>query len=371
MKHRPSTITISLSLVLLLCVFTSACNLITDEPADLSDAAAGLTLEDALGRSVTFARPPQRITIAGKSALTVAGTLFMFPEAQERVVGLVRARQNVGDFLVYVDPSFDQKTLLAVDAGPEQVATTEPDVVILKSFMADKLGRALEEIDIPVVYVDLETPEQYRRDLAMLGQLLGNEERAEEIWAFYQSRLDRVADALEGVDGEDLPRVLMMQYSDQSGKVTLEFPAAGWIQIIEVELAGGVPVWKEAAQGGGWQVVNLEQVAAWDPDILFIISYQEDAAAVVEALKADPQWATLSAVNEDALYGFPGDIFSWAQPDPRWILGMTWLASKIHPERFTGLDMTAEVHEFFGSVYGMDSQAIEAHIIPCLTGDVH
>lgn len=61
---------------------------------------------------------------------------------------------------------------------PEQIALLDPDVVILRSFMADKLGRPLEEMDIPMVRVDLETPEQYFRDVATLGELFGNEARA-------------------------------------------------------------------------------------------------------------------------------------------------------------------------------------------------
>jgi hypothetical protein len=38
--------------------------------------------------------PPQRIVVAGKSALTVADTAFTFSEAQERVVALVRAGER-------------------------------------------------------------------------------------------------------------------------------------------------------------------------------------------------------------------------------------------------------------------------------------
>lgn len=328
-----------------------------------------LTLTDALGRTVTFDAPPRRIVAAGKSVLTIVSTLYLFPEAGQRLVGVVVGKQPVGDFLSLVDPTWDQKTILAVDAGPEQIAPLNPDVVLLRSFMADSLGRALEELDIPVVYLDLETPEQYFGDVAVLGQLLGNTARAGEIQDFYQSRLDRIEQAVAGLSGEK-PDVLLMQYSEQGGETALQVPSAAWLQTSEVELAGGAPLWKEAAPGGGWTVVNFEQIAAWEPDQVFIIHYNVDAAETVARLAADPQWQALQAVQNGAIYGFPADIFGWDQPDPRWILGVTWLAAKMHPKLFPDLDVQQETLAFFSQMYGMDEAAVESGILPKIKGSV-
>jgi iron complex transport system substrate-binding protein len=358
----------ALAAILLLVLSIGACG---GKPTAMpTKAPAGLTLIDALGRAVTFDAPPQRIVLAGKSNLTIAETVYLFPEAQARVVGLVVGKQPVGDFLSLVDRAWDEKTHLAPDAGPEQIAPLKPDVVLLRSFTAETLGRALEELDIPVVYLELETPEQYFRDVAVMGQLLGNTARAEAIEESYQSGLDRIERALDGLEDEQKPRVLLVQHSEQGGEVAFNVPSATWLQTAEVELAGGAPVWKEAARAGGWTVVNFEQIAAWDPDQIFVISYQADPAQVVAKLKGNPQWQALQAVQGGAIYGFPGDIFSWDQPEPRWILGVTWLAGKIQPDRFPDLDMQQEAVEFFGQMYGMDGAAIEASILPTLKGNV-
>jgi iron complex transport system substrate-binding protein len=330
----------------------------------------GLSVTDALGRSVTLDSPPQRVVIAGKSSLTIGEALYLFPEGRERLVGLTVGKQPVGDFLSLVDPEWEQKTKLAPDAGPEQIAPLQPDVVLMRSFLADSLGRALEELDIPVVYVDLETPEQYFRDVAVLGQLLGNPGRAAEIEDFYRSRLERIAAAVGGLGDGEKPRVLLVQHSQQGGGVALEVPSASWLQTSEVELAGGEPVWTEAAQAGGWTVVNFEQIAAWDPDQIYVISYDADAAQVVRDLEADAQWQALGAVQAGAIYGFPGDIFSWDQPEPRWILGVSWLASRIHPDLLPDLDPEQEAVDFFQQMYGLDEAAVQEHVLPRLTGDV-
>jgi iron complex transport system substrate-binding protein len=362
------------SVALLVCFVLAACaNPSAEAPAPSSEPAIddlGIVVVDALGRTVQFPEPPRRIVVAGRSSLTIVDTLYLFPQAAERLAGLVVGQQRPGDFLGFVDPTFEGKAVLEVEAGPEQIAPLHPDVVILRSFMTEKLGKPLEQLDIPVVYVDLETPDQYFRDIVTLGQLLGDQGRVEEIRSFYQARLDLVSEGLRGLTEDGKPRVLIVQYSDQGGEVALNIPSAAWLQTAEAELAGGSPIWVEASQGGGWTVVNFEQVAAWDPDQIYVISYQSDPTQVIQELAADPRWQALRAVQEGQLYGFAADIFSWDQPDPRWILGVTWLASKIHPDRFADLDMMDELSRFFGLMYGLDQAAIEAQILPNLKGSV-
>ena len=342
----------------------------TSPLATPASPAGGLEVVDALGRTVQFAMLPQRIVVAGKSSLTIVDTLYLFPEARERLIALPGSNQPIGEFVSLLDPTFGQKRILHGEAGPEQIAPLQPDVVILRSLMADRLGRSLEELNIPVVYVDLETPEQYFRDLAVLGRLLGNEVRAEEIRSFYRSRLDAVRQALQGLEESQKPHTLVIQYSDQGGEVAFQVPPASWLQTSEVEMAGGRPVWKEAVQGSGWTVVGLEQIAAWNPDVVIVIAYKGNSAAIVDRLQTDPQWQGLKAVQNGQIYGFPGDILSWDQPDPRWILGTLWLAGKLHPERFPPLEVKGEVVEFFGQMYGLDRAAIEAGIVPALRGNL-
>jgi iron complex transport system substrate-binding protein len=362
------------SFVFLVSLVLAACGALpTEAPALPSEPAvggAGTVVVDALGRTVQFAEPPQRIVVAGRSSLTIVETLYLFPQAAERLVGLVVGRQRPGDFLRLVDSTFEEKAVLEVEAGPEQIAPLHPDVVVLRSFMAETLGEPLEQLDIPMVYVDLETPEQYFRDIVTLGQLLGDQGRVEEIQSFYQARLDRVSEGLQGLTEDEKPRVLVVQYTDQGGEVALNIPSATWLQTAEAELAGGSPVWVDASQGGGWTIVNFEQVAAWNPDQIYLISYQVDPIQIVDELAIDPRWQALTAVQEGKLYGFAADIFSWDQPDPRWIVGVTWLASKIHPDRFADLDLMDEVSQFFAQMYGLDQAAIQAHILPNLKGSV-
>jgi iron complex transport system substrate-binding protein len=325
---------------------------------------------DALGRTVKFDTPPQRIVTVGKAFFMISDALFLFPEAKDRVVAMGSNNQQATDFLTLVDPTYNDMEFLAFDSGPEQIAAVRPDVVIVKSFAAESLGDPIERLGIPTVYVDLETPEQYVRDVRTLGQVFGNTQRAEEILAYYQARSDAIAEQIASLEAEDKPTVLMLQYSDKGGEVAFNVPPAGWIQTTMAEMAGGTPVWTEASQGGGWAIVNFEQIAAWNPDQIYVIAYTQDPSQIVADLKEDPNWQALKAVQNDQLFAFAKDTYSWDQPDTRWTLGQAWMAAQIHPRLFPDYDVTQDLFDFYSRMYGLDQQMVEANILPLLQGDV-
>lgn len=346
---------------------TAAAEAALSEPAAMT---GDVMVTDALDRSVTFDAPPQRIVIAGRATQLVVDAFYMFPEASQTLAGLELRSQSAANFLNLIDPTYGNKTGLEMNSGPEQIAPVQPNVVLLKSLMAEQLGAPLEQVGIPVVYVDLETPEQYIRDITTMGQLLGNPTRAQEILDFYQQRVDQISQAMAGLSDEQKPRVLLLQYSDKGGEIAFNVPPAAWLQTTMVEIAGGTPVWKEAAETGGWAVVNLEQIAAWNPDQIYVVSYFTDPSETVAGLKADPTWQQLAAVQNNQIFGFPNDFVSWDQPDPRWILGLQWLATKIQPERAGSINMRQAVNDFYGQMYGVDQATIDAQVVPQIKGDI-
>jgi len=336
----------------------------TSTPVDSS-----LTVTDALGRRVTLQNLPQRIVVAGRGVALLADAVYVFPESFERVVAVSRTSQSPdGDFLALVDERLPEKIAFETNVGAEQVVTARPDVVILKPYMQETLGNPLEALGIPVVYLSMENPAEYQRDLQTLGVLFGNPQRAEEVWRFYQQHLEQVSSPLAGLTDEQKPRTLLLYYSDRDGQVAFNVAPKNWLQTIITELAGGVPVWTDIELGSGWTKVNFEQIARWDADRIFIIAYTANPEQVVENLKQDGQWQALRGVQEGHLYPFPKDFYSWDQPDTRWILGLRFLAAQLHPQAFPELDMIGETRQFFAELYGLDAAEFEGKILPILKG---
>lgn len=333
-----------------------------------SSSSGSITVTDALGRNVTFDKAPQKIVLAGKALFMVADAIYTFPEAGSRIAALGSTAQGSGNFIPMIDPTFSVKISLDSSAGPEQIAAAQPDCVIMKSSNAEKLGTPLEALKIPVVYLDFETPDQYQRDLKTLGQLFQNPDRAAKVAAFYQGKVDSITQTVSALKDDQKPRTLLLYYSEKDGAVAFNVPPMSWMQTSLVQLAGGLPVWQDANPGSGWTKVSLEQVAAWNPDVIFIVAYLNPVNDVVKKLKADPQWQLLNAVKNNKVYGFATDVYSWDQPDTRWVLGLIWVADKLHPDLFPGLDIMKEVQAFYKDMYGMDDASFQKNIQPLLTG---
>lgn len=331
---------------------------------------AAFSLTDALNRQVSFPEPPERIVLVGRGVFMLADAIYFFPEASNRIVAIGSTAQWNHDFAPIIDPNFQTKTILENEAGPEQIAAMQPDLVIMKSFMAENLGKPLESLGVPVVYLDFETPEQYPRDIAILGQVFQNPQRASQVSDYYQQRLDQIKTTLSEAGAQQAPRILIAYYNNKDGQIAFNVPPSSWMQTLLAKIAGAEPVWEAIELSTGWTKVNFEQIAAWDPDQVYIVAYTSDAVQVVKDLQADPQWQALRAVKEGQLYAFPADVYSWDQPDSRWILGLTWLAAKTHPEAFADLDMRQEVISFYKELYNLSEAAIQEKIFPLLEGDL-
>ncbi|MBS3752906.1 MAG: ABC transporter substrate-binding protein [Anaerolineales bacterium] len=334
------------------------------------DGPGSLEIKDTTGHTVTLDGLPQEIAIAGKASVMVQDAAFMFDEADQRVKALENRNQSVFDFLPVVDPTIDEKDLFERDAGPEQIAAVKPDLVLMKNFNKNKLGDSVEKLGIPVLYLNLETPDVFYQDIQMLGKVFGVPERAEEIIRFYKDRVEKVQEITADLEEGEKPRVLILRYSDQGGDFAFSVPPESWLQTQMVEIAGGRPVWVDQGGSGGWSIVNFEQIAAWDPDQIYLVDYKGDADEVVRRLKEDALWGSLSALKEGQLYAFAFDFYSWDQPDTRWVLGLEWLATKIHPERADGIDILAEVDAFYDVLYRLDQESIQEDVLPKLRGDI-
>jgi iron complex transport system substrate-binding protein len=161
-----------------------------------------------------------------------------------------------------------------------------------------------------------------------------------------------------------------LKHTEEGGEVSFSLPPVSWLQTQLVKIAGGIPVWEDLEASGGWTIVNIEQIAVWDPDQIFIINYDGTASEVAADLKDSDFWSDLKAVQDGQLFAFPFDFYSWDQPDTRWILGLQWLATKIQPELMTNLDILDEVNSFYSQLYGLDQDVINAEVMPEITGDI-
>ena len=340
----------------------------TEQPT-IPPTEGSIVVTDALGRTVEFDQLPTRIVIAGKAAFMINNAALLFPDAPGRIVAFVPSSQTSNDFATSLYPQTGNMTRLETESGPEQIAPLNPDLVILKSFLKDSLGDPIEKLGIKVVYLNLETPEAIVKDLRTLGQIFGNPAKAEEVVSLIDQNSTRVTDVTSKLTDDQKPTVLMLQYSNKGGDIAFKVPPVDWLQTAMVEMAGGIPVWKDVPTDG-WTTITLEQIASWNPQVIFIVDYKGNASDVVSQLKTEDKWALLDAVKNEKLFAFPSDYQSWDQPDMRWPLGLTWIATKLQPESFKTIDMNSEIKAFYINYYGIDESTFTGTILPLVKGDL-
>jgi iron complex transport system substrate-binding protein len=336
-----------------------------------ASSQTAVSFTDAAGRPIVLEKLPQRLAVVGRGPQYLLHLLYMFPEGPSRLIGLEQRGRTASDFLSAVAPDIDRKIPLLPNPGPETIAALHPDLVLVKGNGPDPLAEALFKVGIQTAALSLETPDEYYRDITNLGLILGNPKRAAEIVDFYKRGVGRVETALAGLRDADKPSVLVVMGNIRSGKYAVRVPARPWMQTYQVEAGGGRPVWLSAAeQAGGWAVVNLEQIAAWDPDrLVIIVWYSTNAAAFMGWLGADPQWKLIRAVKEGKVSYFPSDFYGWDAPDARWILGLTWTAATLHPDLLKDYNIEDEVYRFYTGLYGLDRETVKTKVLPLLKTD--
>jgi len=326
-----------------------------------------IMVTDALGRTVKIKTPINRVIITGKSAWPIITVAYMFPNAKNVLYGLSPSI-NVPLFQK-IDPNITSK-IVSMELSVEEIAKAKPDVVILKSTMKD-LGDQLEELGVSVVYVDFENLESYLRDLKVLGKVFMNETRGEELAKYYNDTYNVIISKTEKLAGTEREKVLFL-YS--KGDIDFKVPGSGWLQTFMIEAAGGYPLSKQLS-GTGWNPVGPEQIASWNPDIIFLVTYSNSPTSsdVKEQLLKNATLRSISAIQNGRVYAVPDDcgvsaLGSWDCPGSRWILGLQWMAKKIHPELFSDLDITEEAKRFYMEMYSLSEEAAN-EIISQITGD--
>ncbi|MDC7228496.1 MAG: ABC transporter substrate-binding protein [Spirochaetales bacterium] len=308
-----------------------------------------------------------RIISWGRGYSLVLDMLYMFPEAEESIVAMGSGTQAGGYFQKLLDSDYRKKAVLEMDLQDETAASYNPTHIILKSYMRGA-AEGLAKLDIPVMFIDMESPEQYESDLTRLGELFENPARAEELKTYFNSEKSEVVKLTGPLRDSEKPGVLFIYYSVKGGIASMRVPPADWIQTRMIEWAGGIPVWKDAVTSTGWQTVSFEQIAAWNPDTVFMVTYHSDIDEARNMIADDPLWRLTEAGQQDRIFGVPGDFMSWDQPSPRWILGLNWMGTKLQPQIFSEERLEEKIYDFYSTAYGFSRKKTADEIIPRITG---
>lgn len=300
------------------------------------------TIGDAAGRKVPVPATVTRVFPAGPPAAILLYTL-----APDLLIGWPRAnRPEEREFLlgdIGSRPEIGRITGRGNTANLEAVLTLKPDLILDVGATSDTYvalaDRVQSQTGIPYALLDgtlTSTAATYRT----LGALLHRSEPAAVLAAYADAILARVRHRVATVPRERRPRVYFAR-----GPRGLETGRGGSINVESLAMLGAINVAAETA--GGLATVSVEQVLAWDPDV--IVTIDGDFAMSV---RSNPAWTSLKAVREGRIHLAPKLPFGWIDfpPSVNRLIGLPWLSQIFYPDLFPE-DLVATTRDFYTRFY--------------------
>ena len=302
--------------------------------------AGTITVVDQVGRTVTVPRNIRRI-----AALHHFGgkVVFALGQQDKLVDQALYHRENLA--MARVNPAFAAKPKLISghNLNNEQLVALKPDIAIAYASFDPADIEQLENAGIKVIAIRGETLEESYAGVRLVARVLRCEQRGEEYIAACERLVRLVTERTAPIPLESRLKVMFV------GPKNIYTAATGqMLQNTLLEAAGGRNV--AASLKGFWAAVSPEQIAAWNPDVIFLGSSLDSYGA--DTVFSNRRFATVPAIRNRRVYVFPSNIGWWDYPAPHCVLGMVWAAKTLYPERFRDVDVKAIADGFYARYLG-------------------
>lgn len=262
--------------------------------------------------------------------------------------------------VIEVDTSFDNQGI----PNGESVAALNPDVVFNNAFneqnsqILDSAG--LTRVGFKTMGAPTETYVEWFRLLEDVygtpGKTDKKIEEGQKIVADAQQRAGSVP------EGEKAKVMIVMGAGQGQMRVAGAHP--GWFTESWADRMNFTNV--TAAEKQSVVPVNVEQIAAWDPDVILITGEGMSNMTAKDILDNKVEGMDLShirAVKERKVYSTRLGMWNWFTPNPDAPLVAMWMGSKMYPEKFADVDLESMTKDFYKLTYTWDITDAEAKAI--------
>ena len=329
----------------------------TETPADPTEESAAETVSftDSTGRAVELPANITKIAPSGPVA-----TMILAAFAPEK---LVCTGTNIGDdqaAFLYEGlsdlPMTGQLYGGKATFNLEELLATGAEVIIdlgdFKKSIADDLTALQEQTGLPCIFLEADLAHMADA-FRSLGTILGKEERGEELAKLVEETMTMAAENSAKITEDQMVSVL---YSSGSDPLGTNAEGSSQAQVLGIVGAKNAVVVDEVTSKGGGNMINMEQLYSFDPNVVLVTD-----AAALEIIESETAWQELRAVKDGKVYTVPTEPYCWlsAPPSMNMILGVWWLGNLLYPEVYD-YDMTAKAQEIYKTFWNYDLTAEEA-----------
>ena len=335
---------------LFLCALT-ACG---SAPAAPSDAVT-VTVTDCAGRKVTVPKEPVSIC----TLCPFSGHMAILLGAGEQITSTVN-NVSRSELIREICPSITQASVVknSGSVNAEEILRLGTDLIIVNdgTYRSDAEKAKLDAIGVPYVVIGYETIDEQLKAVEILGKTLGKQEKAAEYVKYFRD----VIETISGVQSDQTPR-LYHAVNEAVRTDAADSYCAEWIALTgadNVSTAGG-----SLRMDGDKAFTTLEQIYAWDPDLIVCNEAQVD-----DYILTDAKWQGLRAVQEKKVYQIPVGVTRWGHPTSvETPLAILWLAALLHPDALGHLDMNSMIRDFYKRFF--DYELSDAWLTAILEAD--
>jgi iron complex transport system substrate-binding protein len=305
-------------------------------------SAATRQITDAAGRIVTIPSIVNRVADPWPANNAM---VLMLGGADKLVATTAQARNQ--PWLRRLYPRIDRVPAAFNAAGEVNMETligAQPDVILMA--YGGTLPHWMDAADayhIPLVMMPSSSLEGLKTTVRMTGEVLGEHESqvATEYIRYFDDNIRRVTQVTSKLPQNERPRVL---HTATPGILVVD----GRQSVIDdwINVAGGINAADVAGLG---RPVSMEQVAAWNPDVIIVGTAPNQQSR--QAILDDPRWRQIKAVREGKVFVNPSGAYLWDRHSAEAALQVLWAAKLLHPAEFADLDMNQEVKRFYARFF--------------------
>ena len=235
------------------------------------------------------------------------------------------------------------------DLNKEAVAAAGAQILIdtgeIKDGIAEDLDALQEQLGIPCVFIETKL-EDYGAAYEMLGELLGMEDRGQELADYCRAAYDETQQVMAGIPESERANVAYL-LGDAGTNAIAKDSYQG--QVLDM-VANNVAVIDEPSGKGTGNEVSLEQIALWNPEIILF-----QKGSIYDTVADDPAWAGIAAVKSGQVYEVPNEPWCWLNNPPtiNQVMGMQWLPRLLYPDAYDD-DLYETVAACYQTFYGYD-----------------
>lgn len=305
------------------------------------------TVVDSVGREVQIPAKVQHIAALD----TFSAELLIMIGAGEKLSAMPRGIQ-ANEMLGRIFPQIGTVAVVQQSGAinTEALMALDVDVILVKSdfYFAQAEKAKLEQVGLPFLVIDYCNMEQQIEAYELVGKVAGEEYelKSELICSYYQDTVNKIKAIVSQIPAEERRSVYhsINEVVRCDGGQSL---GADWTLAAACD---NVSALDKSALTDDDYYSTPEQIFVWDPDYIIC-----NEPATVEYLKTQERWRGLRAVYEDRVLQIPVAASRWGQKgSTETFFALMWLAKTVYPSYFTGLDLQAEVINYYRDIIGQE-----------------